>query len=366
MRDSLLLVVVVFLLQAQSAWAQAPEGDSRRGQGLYFGGEGGALCMLCHGRAAEGGYGPDLAGRELTFAQFKKAVQDPWSLMPRYPHISEQGLADLYAFLQSLPKVDAPGAYNVASPPEGSPLGQVFVVEYGCGQCHGPEIGHPRRDIGEKAGSIDYDAFAKLVYEQAPPAMGLFNPKKLPEPVLREIWGFMEDMGQRAFLWAETDAGMKSGGNTNYTLKLENRGRPNSGLTAGDITVSLRIPEGISVVSATGGRYEGIRENVETVTTPGQLAPFRGLNPNPNVKRANVDFATWTVDSVAPGEAVTLTVTLSGVGDAAPDFSGSRVTFNEPAVRRLPNVTLTDDRLADQGDILWGPSQEWALPRPSR
>ena len=366
MRNSMLVAVVAVLLQAPSVWAQAPEGDARRGQGLYFGAEGGALCGLCHGRAAEGGYGPDLAGRQLSFAQFKKAVQNPWSLMPRYPYITEQGLADLYAYLQSLPQVDAPGGYNVASAPPGSPLGQALMIEYGCGQCHGPEIGHPRRDIGEKDRDIDYEAFARLVYELAPQAMGLFNPKKLSEPVLREIWDFMEDMGQRAFLWADMDAGMKSGDNTTYTLTLENRGRVNSGLTAGDITVSLRIPEGISVVNATGGSYEGMRENVETVTTPGQLAPFRGLNPNPNVQRANVDFATWAVDSVAAGEEVTLSVTLSGGGDATPDFSGSRITFNEPQVRRLENVTLTDDRLADQGDILWGPSSEWSMPRPER
>ena len=31
----------------------------------------------------------------------------PWGVMPRYPHITDQGLADLYAFLQSLPKPPA-------------------------------------------------------------------------------------------------------------------------------------------------------------------------------------------------------------------------------------------------------------------
>ena len=286
--------------------------------------------------------------------------------MPRYPHIDEQGLADIYAFLQSAPAVDEPGGWNVSTPPPGSPPGQVLMVDFGCGQCHGPEIGHPRRDIGEKAANIDYEAFAKLVYEQAPPAMGFFNPKRLPEPVLREIWGFMEDMGQRAYLWAAMEAGMQSGGNTTYTITLTNRGNPKSGLAADDITVSLRIPESVSVVSATGGSYEGVRHGVETVINPGQLSPFRGLNPNPNVQRANVDFATWIVGNVAAGQQQKLTVTLSGVGDALPDFSGSRVTFNKPEVHRLPNVTLTDDRLADEGDILWGPSGEFTLPRAPR
>ena len=202
--------------------------------------------------------------------------------------------------------------------------------------------------------------------DMLPLQMGLFNPNRLAEPVLREIWGFMEDMGQRAFLFAAMDAGMNSGGNTTYTITLTNRGMTNIGLAAEDITVSLRIPEGTSVVSATGGSYEGIRNGVETVTNPRPLSPFRGLNPNPDVQRAKVDFATRQVAKVAAGQEQQLTVTLSGVGDAPPEFSGSRITFNKPVVRRLPSVTLTDDRLADQGDILWGPSLEFTLPRAPR
>ena len=61
MRNTLIALLAVMLLQAQSASAQAPTGDAQRGRGLFSGGNGGALCMLCHGRNAEGGYAPDLA-----------------------------------------------------------------------------------------------------------------------------------------------------------------------------------------------------------------------------------------------------------------------------------------------------------------
>ena len=35
-------------------------------------------CNSCHGANAEGGYGPDLAGRGLSVEQFRRAVREPW------------------------------------------------------------------------------------------------------------------------------------------------------------------------------------------------------------------------------------------------------------------------------------------------
>src|SRR5262249_40683457 len=150
---------------AQSASAQTA--DAARGRGLFSGAPGGALCMLCHGRGGEGGFGPTLAGQGLTLDQIKKAVREPANIMPRYPGIDDQGLADIQAFLQSLPKPDKPGLVNVSPPPDGAPRGQVAMIAHGCGQCHGPEMAHPRRDLGAKSADITFAAFAKIVYEDA-------------------------------------------------------------------------------------------------------------------------------------------------------------------------------------------------------
>ena len=41
------------------------------------------MCDNCHGKAAEGGFGPDLAGgRGLTLDQFRHAIRHPWGVMP--------------------------------------------------------------------------------------------------------------------------------------------------------------------------------------------------------------------------------------------------------------------------------------------
>ena len=58
----------------------------------------------------EGGFGPDLAGRKLTQAQFLHAVQKPWGIMPSFPQFNEKQIADLYAYVSSLPGVPEPAA----------------------------------------------------------------------------------------------------------------------------------------------------------------------------------------------------------------------------------------------------------------
>jgi hypothetical protein len=269
-------------------------------------------------------------------------------------------MADLYAFLKSLPASSTePPAWNVAAAPDGAPRGQALMIQFGCGQCHGPEMSHPRRDIGEKMASVDYAAFARMVYEHAPPQMGLFNPERLPEPILREIWGFMKEMGFRAFLWASVTASPEGDGAV-YSVTLDNKGITGKGLTAGDITVSLLVPKGFTVVGGTGEGYQGIQRDVEYVKNPGQLAPFRGMNRNPTVTRVKGDVVSWTVAEVKAGDTQTMTVTLSGTG--TPDFTGSTITWTKPDIKRLATVTHTDDRLAARGDILYAPGPEFTVP----
>jgi len=41
-------------------------------------------CDRCHGVDGEGGYGPDLAGTGLSFTQFKRAVRQPFGIMPSF------------------------------------------------------------------------------------------------------------------------------------------------------------------------------------------------------------------------------------------------------------------------------------------
>lgn len=364
MRNRILsLFVALCALSPLAAQAQtAPVGDPGKGRGMWMGAGGSGMCGLCHGMQAGGSFGPDLAGgRGLTFEQFKRAVRQPWGVMPSYPKIDDQGLAHLYAFLKSLPPSTGEKVPNwsVSNPPAGAPLGQVLGVQFGCGQCHGPEIGHPRRDIGEKAKGFDFEHFKKIIYETAPLTMGQFNKDRLSEPVAREIYNYMLSSGWRTFLWA-TSTIKAEGANQLVTINLENKGEKDKGLAGEDIMVSVLVPAGFTAVSGTGGKYEGVTKGVEYTTNPGVLSPFRLMNPNPQVKKDKGDFAIFRIKKMEAGAKESVSLTLSGPG--FPNLTGSTITWGKPAIKRPAGVTLTDDRLAARGDVLWAPSPEFTLP----
>ena len=101
------LLVALFLLPlAQQALAQqappTPAGDPERGKALWLKTEH-VECRECHGDNGEGGFGPDLAGRNLTRAQFIHAVRKPWGIMPAFAEsqISDRELVDLMAYFDT-------------------------------------------------------------------------------------------------------------------------------------------------------------------------------------------------------------------------------------------------------------------------
>ena len=62
-------------------------------------------CRNCHGAQGQGGYAPDLAGRQLSPEQFKRAVRQPWGVMPAFvdKQISDETIADLAHVLRRPP-----------------------------------------------------------------------------------------------------------------------------------------------------------------------------------------------------------------------------------------------------------------------
>jgi mono/diheme cytochrome c family protein len=107
-RMRLLLVLAATATLAGTIAAQtrpqadrAQSGNAENGKKLFsqYG------CYQCHGYAAQGGVGPRLAPRPLAFAAFSKYLRQPTGEMPPYTVkvVSESQLADLYAYLQSIP-----------------------------------------------------------------------------------------------------------------------------------------------------------------------------------------------------------------------------------------------------------------------
>ncbi|HUK36553.1 MAG TPA: cytochrome c [Vicinamibacterales bacterium] len=97
LRTAFALGVVAVL--AQTA---LPTGDAKNGKKL-FAADG---CYQCHGYEAQGAAtGPRLGPKPIAVAQFQKYVRQPTGQMPPYTakSIPDRDLADIYAFLQSLP-----------------------------------------------------------------------------------------------------------------------------------------------------------------------------------------------------------------------------------------------------------------------
>ena len=83
----------------------APAGNAENGKKIFssYG------CYQCHGYVAQGGAGARLAPRPLAFAAFSSYVRAPKDQMPPYTSkvVSDKELADIYAFLQTIPQPPA-------------------------------------------------------------------------------------------------------------------------------------------------------------------------------------------------------------------------------------------------------------------
>lgn len=101
-------------LAAQTAASQpqksdaAPTGSADNGKKIFT--KDG--CYECHGREGQGaaqGAGPRIGPIQLSFEAFTKYVHQPTGQMPPYAGkvISDQDLADIYAYLQSKPKTSS-------------------------------------------------------------------------------------------------------------------------------------------------------------------------------------------------------------------------------------------------------------------
>lgn len=100
----------------QPACAQdAPAGDAAEGKRIYLR----VGCFTCHGRSGQGGAlngpAPILAQTAMPWEGFVNQLRHPLNEMPAYAEIvmPEKQIADIYAFLQSLPG-PLPGAKDMA------------------------------------------------------------------------------------------------------------------------------------------------------------------------------------------------------------------------------------------------------------
>ena len=87
---------------ARQAPPEAPAGSAANGKVLYAK----IGCYQCHSEQGQGGtQGPRLGPRPIPFQAFLRYVRTPTGEMPPYKAkvMSDRDVADVYAFLQSLP-----------------------------------------------------------------------------------------------------------------------------------------------------------------------------------------------------------------------------------------------------------------------
>jgi mono/diheme cytochrome c family protein len=310
------LFMALLLLPLAQEPSAAPAGDPEAGKAVWQGRD--TSCKNCHGMKGEGGFGPDLAGRKLTPAQFKHAVRQPWGIMPHFveSQISDKEIADFNAWFNSLPTNPEPAEWRFKMPDKPA-RGQDVAVSFGCAQCHGLELDtFPRHGAAEVNG--DFEWFKHVVYEHAAgqveqwkltnstPAlrvrMGNFSRARLPEPMLLEIWNWLkDDLGFLAPVTARLSAGVPAADGVTYTLKVDSSAAKGKGVSAEDVTISLVVPAGTTVVRATGDGYKGTRKNDKAQ-----------------------DIAVWEVPRVAPQDHQAYTLTLRRWARAKPSTSRRR------------------------------------------
>jgi cytochrome c553 len=299
----------VFFAGASLLSAQTVTGDIAAGKALWEpSGNTGALvyCQNCHGQQGKGGFGPDLAGHNLTAKQFIRAVRSPWGIMPAFTAktASDQDLINIAAYLASLPKAPDPAPFKI--PANATPR-QALHMAIGCSQCHGAVLATPRKFAG--AEGADFEWFKRYVYNHSQAItgqpmvaprirMGDYSKERLPEFYLRELWQYFSvEAGLRVPVEAEIWTGSPSGNGVEYKVIVGNTGEKGKGLAAEDLTVTVPLPAGAKVAANTGAGYQGVRHD----------------------DKANADVAVWKLARLVAGEQQTLTLTLSG-------GSGSEIT----------------------------------------
>jgi mono/diheme cytochrome c family protein len=238
----------------------------------------------------EGGFGPDLAGRGLNGAQVYRAAHQPWGVMPAFvdAQVNQQQATDLAAFFATMPKRPAPAKWRFEATP-GMPAGQAMLINMGCGQCHSPNFQGPRGNLG--AVNADFEYFANLVYNHttATPVhraslgvnapnganldMGNFSRTRLSEADLRQIYDWARNqIGFRPFLQARLGRPTEGATGATYALTVANGGMAGKGISAEGVTVELQIPDGTTVMAATGAGYQGVKGNKAVWTIPSLAA----------------------------------------------------------------------------------------------
>jgi ubiquinol-cytochrome c reductase cytochrome c subunit len=182
----------------------APAGDAKHGYQLFQVNG----CYECHNTLGQGtgsrnpgvNPGPNLAPAPIAFAAFVKQVRTPRQSMPPYDAklVSDQDLADMYAFLVAQPPAKDPHTIALlkgvtVGTATNTPRGEV-VFAANCAACHGATgqggVGPALKGISARRDLAAVTAFVK----NPPPPMTKLYPGLLSDSDVAAVAGYVESL----------------------------------------------------------------------------------------------------------------------------------------------------------------------------
>lgn len=267
-------------------------GDAAKGKQAWESAPLNFVCQRCHGRNGQGARGPDLAGRSLTVAQWIRQIRQPYGLMPAFPPttINDETIADVAAYMASLPTVDSPGAPLVVSSLEDS-IGKRLAIEKGCAQCHGVEMSVPRAGIGEN-GLTREDILAQIrtafyapKFNNRNATMPTFVERQVSDDDAARIQDYLfKELGPRVRLDASIRA-RREGNVVTYTITVTTRST-SGGMDASQIFVAGSVPQGATSVRASATPANSFFRGFEAAGSP-------------------IQSAVWLTEKIPPGGSYT-------------------------------------------------------------
>jgi mono/diheme cytochrome c family protein len=191
--SSLIAIAFALMLSARGIEAQAPaakSGDASaatiaNGKRVFEA----AGCVACHGAQGQGTtLAPQIAPPPMQLAAVVAYVRQPTGKMPPVPAVtaSDQQLADVYAFLQSV----APASTG-ESLKGNADNGKRLFVAYGCYECHGRQ--GAGASTGARIGPPAISLAAVLRYVRAPTGqMPPYTAKVVSDQDLTDIYTYLK------------------------------------------------------------------------------------------------------------------------------------------------------------------------------
>jgi len=181
---------------AQKQASAAPTGNAQNGKTVFEN----LSCNRCHGAQGEGLAGsgqnpgiPPIASTPLSFADFLRQVRKPKGTMPPFSskQASDEDVADVYAFLQSL----KPTNVAAASTPVNTTNGERLFRNDGCYECHGLEGQGSSSTGASRLGPPAIPLSAFVAYVRQPTGeMPPYTAKAVSDKDLEEIYNFLKSV----------------------------------------------------------------------------------------------------------------------------------------------------------------------------